>query len=313
MTSATTSVDSNDSDHSLNTLQALKLLWPSLKQTVEPFLIASPEVDRSAAESFLAMLNSTHIAEPSSPAAWDIEGFNHCISQGSKAIRQLLNDGPSAGGCHSFNAEHCIQIANELVHQVDINRKACTSGNRAGVTIRPVQDSSNSTEQGRSVPAYKFDRLVQHAKAQDKTIARLQAELNLYRLYQSDEPSIWVWQGDGEDHPESLGCPILIQPADLKAIIDAPSDEGFVLRAAMHQGRLGRVPLNSRYYLAECEKCGWLGSSQECTSSPSASGDDGIPCPCCFRDELSEIDTARALELLQLVVFGAKSSIGCPS
>lgn len=182
MTSATTSVDSYDSDHSLNTLQALKLLWPSLKKTVEPFLNASPEVDKSAAESFIAMLNSTHIAEPTTPAAWDIEGFNHCISQGSKAIRQLLKDGASAGGCQSFNTEHCIQIANELMHQVEINRKACISGNRAGVTIRPVQDSLNSTEQARSVPAYKFDRLVQHAKSQDKTIARQQAELNLYQI-----------------------------------------------------------------------------------------------------------------------------------
>lgn len=308
MTSATMSEDSNDSDHSLNTLQALKLLWPSLKQTVEPFLIASTKVEKSAAENFLAVLNSTHIAEPSTPAAWDIEGYNHCISQGSKAIRQLLNDGPSAGGCQPFNAEHCIQIANELVHQVDINRKACTSINRPSTTIRPAQNNSNSSEEGRSVPAYKFDRLADHAKAQDTKIARLQAELNLYRLYQSDEPSIWVWQGDGEDHPESLGCPVLIKPADLNAIINNHSDEATVMRAAMHRGRLGRVPLNSRYYLAECDKCGWLGSSQECTPSPSASGDDGIPCPCCFQDELSEIDTGRALEVLQLVVFGAKPS-----
>lgn len=313
MTSATTSDPSQQIVNPVEALKALEVLWPRLRGTVEPLLIAVSEVDKGAAMGFLAVLNSTHIAEPSRPNVWDVEGYNHCISQGSKAIRQLLKDGPAAGGSQSFNAEHCIQIADELLHQVEINRKDCTSGNRAGITIRRAQDISNSAEQVGNVPAYKFDRLVEHAKAQDAKIARLQSELNLYRLYQSDEPSIWVWQGDGEDHPESLGCPVLIQPADLKVIMDGPSDKGSVLRVAMQQGRLGSVPLTSRYYLAECQKCGWLGSSQECISSPSASGDDDSPCPNCYRDELSEVDTSRALELLQLLVFGANPSPENPS
>ena len=35
--------------------------------------------------------------------------------------------------------------------------------------------------------------------------------------YRKDE--IWFWQGDGSDNPESLSCPIIIQPHDLIALI----------------------------------------------------------------------------------------------
>lgn len=29
----------------------------------------------------------------------------------------------------------------------------------------------------------------------------------------------WFWQGDGEDHLESLSCPVVIRPEDLAALI----------------------------------------------------------------------------------------------
>lgn len=32
---------------------------------------------------------------------------------------------------------------------------------------------------------------------------------------------VWIWQGNEEDHPESLGCPVLMQPEDLRAILGA--------------------------------------------------------------------------------------------
>lgn len=28
--------------------------------------------------------------------------------------------------------------------------------------------------------------------------------------------SYWVWQGDGSDHPESIACPVLITPGQLR-------------------------------------------------------------------------------------------------
>ncbi len=31
----------------------------------------------------------------------------------------------------------------------------------------------------------------------------------------------WAWQGDGEDHLESLTCPIVIQPEDLRKLLES--------------------------------------------------------------------------------------------
>lgn len=41
-------------------------------------------------------------------------------------------------------------------------------------------------------------------------------ELDLHRRKAKGE--YWVWQGDGEDHTESLGCPVLIHQGDLRAM-----------------------------------------------------------------------------------------------
>jgi len=30
---------------------------------------------------------------------------------------------------------------------------------------------------------------------------------------------VWYWLGDGNDHPESLCCPILIEPEDMMKIL----------------------------------------------------------------------------------------------
>lgn len=45
----------------------------------------------------------------------------------------------------------------------------------------------------------------------------VKAERNTLRRERDGE--VWVWQGDEEDHLESLTCPVLIQPEDLKLLI----------------------------------------------------------------------------------------------
>lgn len=47
--------------------------------------------------------------------------------------------------------------------------------------------------------------------------ARVREENKTLRCERDGE--VWVWQGDAEDHLESLVCPILIQPVDLREII----------------------------------------------------------------------------------------------
>lgn len=64
---------------------------------------------------------------------------------------------------------------------------------------------------------------------------------------------------------------------------------------------LGKAPLGERYYLCECPKCGWVGSSEECTQDEvlclQKAGDDR-----CY-GEADEIDAARLLELMQSGAF----------
>lgn len=67
-----------------------------------------------------------------------------------------------------------------------------------------------------------YDYLV--PKEVSEEIARLRAEVE--RLTQERETllrerkgEVWFWQGDGYDHPESLTCPILIQPDNLRELL----------------------------------------------------------------------------------------------
>ncbi|ARV77164.1 hypothetical protein SKUL_65 [Pseudomonas phage Skulduggery] len=60
---------------------------------------------------------------------------------------------------------------------------------------------------------------------------------------------------------------------------------------------VGTVPLVGLYYPAECRKCGWLGSSQECT-------EDDAQCTQVHGDrmclgECDEVEATRLLEIIQ--------------
>lgn len=68
-----------------------------------------------------------------------------------------------------------------------------------------------------SVPKFKFDTLVQHCKYLDDAIAQARSEVHQVTLYQQD--AVWFWQHDGRDHLESLTCPIIIQPSQLRELL----------------------------------------------------------------------------------------------
>ena len=50
-------------------------------------------------------------------------------------------------------------------------------------------------------------------------VDRIEAERNALRDLR--DGSVWYWQGDGEDHPESLSCPVLIEAADIRELCAA--------------------------------------------------------------------------------------------
>jgi hypothetical protein len=79
-----------------------------------------------------------------------------------------------------------------------------------------------------TVPKFKFDALVEHAKRQDGELAELRQKLNTIRLY--DERETWFWEAQGENHIESLACPVVIEADDLRALLaSAVQPEGWQL------------------------------------------------------------------------------------
>lgn len=64
---------------------------------------------------------------------------------------------------------------------------------------------------------FKFNNLVVHAKGQDSRIAEQDARLHQITLYQ--DGVTWHWQGDGEDYPESLTCPVVIPANALRELM----------------------------------------------------------------------------------------------
>jgi hypothetical protein len=89
---------------------------------------------------------------------------------------------------------------------------------------------------------------------------------------------------DGDsDIPACAGC------------IQANREEGARLMAeadAFRNTTPPPIPVRARYYITECEHCGWIGSSEQC-----GGGDNDIVCPVCCSsicgDEPDEADIAK--------------------
>ena len=60
--------------------------------------------------------------------------------------------------------------------------------------------------------------LQQYIEYQKEDIANLQKSLTM--IIDKEAGDYWTWQGDGEDHLNSLCCPVLINANDLKDIVD---------------------------------------------------------------------------------------------
>jgi hypothetical protein len=54
---------------------------------------------------------------------------------------------------------------------------------------------------------------------------------------------VWVWQGDDEDHPESLACPVLMRPEHVRKFI---TERDALVKALKL--------VNERYYFADAER-----------------------------------------------------------
>lgn len=69
-----------------------------------------------------------------------------------------------------------------------------------------------------------FQHVDQIKSLYEDRIAELENEM--VALHRERRGEVWYWQGDGEDHVESLTCPILIEPSDFIArIAEAVKEE----------------------------------------------------------------------------------------
>jgi hypothetical protein len=68
-----------------------------------------------------------------------------------------------------------------------------------------------------TVPAHKFNGLVQHCKMLEDRVASLSRELNQVRYYEAG--NTWFWEREGENNLDSLTCPIVIQSQDLRELL----------------------------------------------------------------------------------------------
>ena len=57
------------------------------------------------------------------------------------------------------------------------------------------------------------------------------------------------------------------------------------------------IPVRARFYLTECEHCGWIGSSEQCSTDAGGQDDSDVYCPVCSQamlcDGPNETDTAE--------------------
>lgn len=71
------------------------------------------------------------------------------------------------------------------------------------------------------------------------------------------------------------------------------------------------TPVRGRFYLTECEHCGWVGSSEHCGGN-CGPDDDDIVCPVCCSsicgDEPDEADTAKHGEAVYQRIVSAEAA-----
>ncbi|MER2492361.1 hypothetical protein [Catenovulum sediminis] len=45
------------------------------------------------------------------------------------------------------------------------------------------------------------------------------SDLRAIKFQRFHDKECWIWQGDGEDYPESLGCPVVMKPEHLREML----------------------------------------------------------------------------------------------
>ena len=89
------------------------------------------------------------------------------------------------------------------------------------------------------VDADDYNRTVAERDAAQAEVEHWKTEVDRYRdeintRHDKDKGNFWYWQGDGEDHLESLTCPVLIRAEDLRAIAKQLDEAAGLLRRGLN-------------------------------------------------------------------------------
>ena len=118
------------------------------------------------------------------------------------------------------------EIATEICTYCDKNSQdTCHSVRPCAASLKTAIDILTKCQRSTAQAVDKWEEFV---KEKDNEISQLKGELNA--RYLKDKEEVWYWLGDSNDHLESLCCPILIQPEDMRqvvkeAVINAKKEE----------------------------------------------------------------------------------------
>lgn len=111
------------------------------------------------------------------------------------------------------------ELVARAISKVEASRKA-----RAGEQIADeINDQSYARELERQLSSVRarLGGFISQAEASEKERSELRLQLSKWMAKRED---LWVWQGDGEDHLESLTCDVLIDPQALLGLFSTIAD-----------------------------------------------------------------------------------------
>lgn len=150
------------------------------------------------------------------PASGVPEGWRELAQQAADALQVFTGHDSGPNLRHRYG-ENWWEPLNQLRDKL-----------RAMLKATPTPPAS---EQQQTVPRHKFEGLVEEVRLKDAEIARLAEQVMNLQAYRDGESGdgVWHWQGDGEDHLESLTCPIVIRAQDLRRLVASEQQRAVVI------------------------------------------------------------------------------------
>jgi hypothetical protein len=141
----------------------------------------------------------------------------------SEAVNAYLHHRSTEGACSCAShpeSERCDCPYCTLILKVAPPAEPPAAKLPEGYTVPEEWEWAGETTAGEKMLAGLKDALADS----EREAVRLRRELSLHR--EKAEGNYWAWQGDGEDHLETLTCPVVIHPSELRRVAAEARAEG---------------------------------------------------------------------------------------